>query len=53
MPVGRPNRRRRPSPITVDGFTFKTLSADVAQTYRERGHRGATTIRFDYRVPNG
>ena len=27
--------------------------ATRAQTYRERGRRGATTIRFDYRVPNG
>jgi hypothetical protein len=40
-------------PHSVDGFTFKTLPAHAAQTYRERGRRGATTIRFDYRVPNG
>jgi hypothetical protein len=24
-----------------------------SQTYRLRGRRRATTIRFDYRVPNG
>lgn len=40
-------------PHSVDGFTFKTLPAHAAQTYRERGRRGATTIRFDYRIPNG
>jgi hypothetical protein len=40
-------------PKLVDGFTFTTLPATEAQTYRERGRRGARTIRFDYRVPNG
>jgi hypothetical protein len=40
-------------PRSVDGFTFTTLPATEAQTYRERGRRGTTTIRFDYRVPNG
>ena len=35
------------------GFTFKTLRANQAQTYRERGTKGAAVIRFDYRVPNG
>jgi hypothetical protein len=40
-------------PRKVAGFTFTTLPPDAAQTYRERGRRGATTIRFDYRVPNG
>jgi hypothetical protein len=40
-------------PRSVDGFTFTTLPAHVAQTYRERGHRQATTIWFDYRIPNG
>jgi hypothetical protein len=40
-------------PRSVDGFTFKTLPAHAAQTYSEQGRRGDTTIRFDYRVPNG
>ena len=40
-------------PRKVDGFTFKSLPPDAAQTYRERGRRSSTTIDFDYRVPNG
>ena len=40
-------------PRKVAGFTFTTLPPDAAQTYRERGRRGTTAIRFDYRVPNG
>ena len=40
-------------PQEVAGFTFTTLPPNAAQTYRERGRRGTTTIRFDYRVPNG
>jgi hypothetical protein len=40
-------------PRKVDGFTFKSLPPDAAQTYRERGRRGSTTVDFDYRVPNG
>jgi len=40
-------------PRSVDGFTFTTLPAHVAQTYRERGERQTTTIWFDYRIPNG
>jgi hypothetical protein len=40
-------------PRFVDGFAFKTLPATAAQTYRERGRRARTTIRFDYVVPNG
>jgi hypothetical protein len=40
-------------PRNVLGFRFTTLRPDAAQTYNERGRRGATTIRFDYRVPNG
>src|SRR5215207_2154743 len=40
-------------PRLVSGFTFTTLPATEAQTYRERGRRRSTTIRFDYRVPNG
>ena len=40
-------------PRKVDGFTFRSLPPDAAQTYRERGRRGSTTIDFDYRVPNG
>ena len=40
-------------PKSVSGFTFTTLPAHAAQTYTERGVKGGTTIRFDYRVPNG
>ncbi len=40
-------------PRRVAGFRFKTLPANAAQTYRERGRKGTTTIRFDYVVPNG
>jgi hypothetical protein len=40
-------------PKTVAGFKFKSLPPDEAQTYRERGRKGSTTIQFDYRVPNG
>jgi hypothetical protein len=40
-------------PRHVRGFTFKTLPATAAQTYRERGRKGTKTIRFNYRVPNG
>jgi hypothetical protein len=40
-------------PRQVAGFRFRTLPPHAAQTYTERGRRGATTVRFDYRVPNG
>ena len=40
-------------PRRVAGFSFKTLPPNAAQTYRERGRKGTTTIRFDYVVPNG
>jgi hypothetical protein len=40
-------------PRSVDGFAFTTLRPNAAQTYNERGRRRTTTIRFDYRVPNG
>jgi hypothetical protein len=40
-------------PRSVAGFSFTTLPATEAQTYRERGRKGAMTIRFAYRVPNG
>jgi hypothetical protein len=40
-------------PRAVAGFTFTTLPPKEAQTYRERGRKRTTTIRFDYRVPNG
>src|SRR3954454_24060377 len=40
-------------PKRVEGFAFKTLAPDAAQAYNERGRNGSTTIRFDYRVPNG
>jgi hypothetical protein len=40
-------------PRTVRGFRFRQLPPNAAQTYRLRGTRGATVIRFDYVVPNG
>jgi hypothetical protein len=40
-------------PKSVKGFAFKTLKPTEAQSYNERGRKGATTIRFVYRVPNG
>jgi hypothetical protein len=40
-------------PGAVAGFRFTTLPAHEAQEYRERGRSGATTIWFDYRIPNG
>ena len=40
-------------PRSVDGFSFTTLPAHVAQTFRERGRSRAATIWFDYRIPNG
>jgi hypothetical protein len=40
-------------PRSLAGFKFTRLPVHVAQTYRVRGRRGATTIWFDYRVPNG
>lgn len=40
-------------PRDVLGFRFTNLPAHEAQTYSERGRRGTTSIRFDYRVPNG
>jgi hypothetical protein len=46
-----PGRLRLPR--SVAGFRFTTLPPNAAQTYRERGRRRTTTIRFDYRVPNG
>jgi len=49
----RISARRSDPPRAAAGFTFTTLPSNEAQTFRERGRRGATTIRFDYRVPNG
>jgi hypothetical protein len=40
-------------PRSVAGFRFTSLPPNAAQTYNERGRRRTTTIRFDYRVPNG
>src|SRR3954452_9201007 len=40
-------------PHRVRGYHFVTLKATLPQTYRERGRKGAKTIRFNYRVPNG
>ena len=40
-------------PRKVAGFRFTQLPPNAAQTYRLRGRNGTTTIRFDYRVPNG
>jgi hypothetical protein len=40
-------------PRSIEGFTFTELPSNSAQTYRERGRKGTTSMRFDYRVPNG
>jgi hypothetical protein len=40
-------------PNRVAGFRFTELPPTAAQTYNLRGRRGVTTLRFDYRVPNG
>ena len=40
-------------PKSVSGFTFRELEPNAAQTYRLRGRRDETSIRFDYVVPNG
>jgi hypothetical protein len=40
-------------PRHVEGFTFTTLRPNAAQTFRLKGVKGATTLRFDYVVPNG
>jgi hypothetical protein len=40
-------------PRSIDGFSFTTLPAKEPQEYRERGQKRGTTIRFEYRVPNG
>ena len=40
-------------PKFVLGFTFTELPVNAAQTFRERGRKGSTSIRFDYVVPNG
>jgi hypothetical protein len=40
-------------PRSVSGFRFRTVPARLVQAFRLRGHRGATTISFDYRIPNG
>jgi hypothetical protein len=40
-------------PRSVAGFRFTTLASHQVQAFRERGQSGATTIWFDYRIPNG
>jgi hypothetical protein len=40
-------------PTSAAGFTFTQLPVHEAQTYRLRGRRGTTSVRFDYVVPNG
>jgi hypothetical protein len=40
-------------PHKVERFTFTQLPPNAAQTYRLRGRRGDTTLRFNYVVPNG
>jgi hypothetical protein len=40
-------------PRSVAGFKFTSLAPDAAQMFRERGRRAATTIWFDYQIPNG
>ena len=40
-------------PRSVLGFRFRQLPPNAPQTYRLRGRKGTTSIRFDYVVPNG
>ena len=40
-------------PKRVDGFRFRQLPVQESQTYRLRGTKSTTSIRFDYVVPNG
>lgn len=40
-------------PIRAAGFAFNELKVMRPQEYRLRGRRGTTSMRFDYRVPNG
>jgi hypothetical protein len=40
-------------PRHANGFTFTELPANASQTYRLRGRKDTTSIRFDYVVPNG
>jgi hypothetical protein len=40
-------------PRLVEGFRFTTLPIAEVQAFPERGRKGATTIWFDYRIPNG
>jgi hypothetical protein len=47
------DRGRVRLPKRVADYTFTQLPPKAAQTYRLRGIRAATTIRFDYVVPNG
>jgi hypothetical protein len=49
--VRKPGQLRLPR--RVDGFTFTQLPPNAAQTYRLKGSRETTTVRFDYVVPNG
>jgi hypothetical protein len=48
---------RHPGPLRVprrvDGFRFTTLPIPEVQAFPERGRKGATTVWFDYRIPNG
>jgi hypothetical protein len=39
-------------PKRVAGYRFTSLPPNAAQTYRLWGRKAATTIRFDYVVPN-
>jgi hypothetical protein len=40
-------------PRRIGAFRFRSLPPNAAQTYRLRGTRGATIVRFDYVVANG
>jgi hypothetical protein len=40
-------------PKHIDGFTFSQVDVHAAQTFGMKGVRGATTIRFNYVIPNG
>src|SRR3954452_9511548 len=40
-------------PKKVAGFTFTQVPVHEAQTFGLKGRRGASTVRFEYVIPNG
>ena len=47
------NKGGQTPPKHVDGFRFTQVPVRAAQTFGMKGVRGATTIRFNYVIPNG